>query len=121
MRKRDLERFAKLLEDERQKLFDKADRTLREDMSLDANDLPDEVDLASAEYNQAFTFRLRDRERFLLDKIERALKRIEDGSFGICDECEEVIDMRRLKARPVTTLCLRCKEDQEREERMYAS
>jgi DnaK suppressor protein len=121
MRTRELERFEKLLLEQREKLVGNADRTLKEDMAVDSNDLPDEVDLASAEYNQAFTFRLRDRERFLLNKIDQALRKIEAGSFGTCEECEEPIDPRRMKARPVTTLCIRCKEDQEREERMYAS
>ena len=121
MRKRELERFEKILIEQRDKLVGNADRTLKEEMALDSSDLPDEVDLASAEYSQAFTFRLRDRERFLLSKIDRALRKIEAGSFGVCEECEEPIDPRRLKARPVTTLCIRCKEDQEREERMYAT
>jgi len=121
MRKRDLDRFRKSLTDQLEKLVGNADRTLKEDMALDSNDLPDEVDLASAEYNQSFTFRLRDRERFLLTKVQQALRKIEEGTFGICEECEEPIDPRRMKARPVTTLCIRCKEDQEREERMYAS
>ena len=120
MRKRELERFQKLLEEQRDKLVGNADRTLKEDMAVDSNDLPDEVDLASAEYNQSFTFRLRDRERFLLNKVEQALRKIEAGTFGVCEECEEPIDPRRMKARPVTTLCIRCKEDQEREEREAA-
>ena len=121
MRKRDLDRFQKLLEETRDRLVTNADRTLKQEMNLDSSDLPDEVDLASAEYNQSFTFRLRDRERFLLTKIEQALRKIEAGTFGTCEECEEPIDPRRMKARPVTTLCLRCKEEQEREERMYAT
>ena len=120
MRKRDLERFRKSLTDQLEKLVGNADRTLKEDMALDSNDLPDEVDLASAEYNQSFTFRLRDRERFLLTKVQQALRKIEEGTFGICEECEEPIDPRRMKARPVTTLCIRCKEDQERNERDFA-
>lgn len=121
MRKRDMERFREILVEERERLLGNADKSLREDMAVDTDDLPDEVDLASAEYSQAFAFRLRDRERFLLSKVDKALAKIDEGTFGVCEECEEEIDLRRLKARPVTTLCLRCKEDQEREERWYAT
>ena len=83
------------------------------------SDLPDEMDLASSEYLQSFTFRLRGREKVFLDKIEKALRKIEDGSFGVCEECGEEISIKRLEARPETTLCIRCKEDQERMEKDY--
>jgi len=95
-------------------------QTLEEDMALDANDLPDEMDLASSEYLQSFTFRLRGREKAFLDKIDRALQKIEEGSFATCEECGEEISVKRLEARPETTLCIRCKEDQERMERDYS-
>ena len=88
-------------------------------MALDANDLPDEMDLASSEYLQSFTFRLRGREKVFLDKIEKALAKIEDGSFGVCEECGEEVSVKRLEARPETTLCIRCKEDQERMEKDF--
>jgi DnaK suppressor protein len=64
-------------------------------------------------------FRLRDREKFLLAKIDKALGRIETGGFGICEKCEEEISMKRLEARPVTTLCIRCKEEQEQKEKSF--
>lgn len=118
-KKSDLKRFKKILEDKREALVKAARESLQEDMTLDTNDLPDEMDLASSEYLQSFTFRLRGRERFFLDKIDQALKRIDDGSFGICESCEEPISLKRLEARPETTLCIRCKEDQERVERDF--
>ena len=59
----------------------------------------------------------RGREKSLLSKLDLALKKIEDGTFGICEICEEPIGKKRLEARPETTLCIKCKEDQEREER----
>ena len=77
------------------------------------------MDLASSEYLQSFTFRLRGREKVFLDKIQRALERIDEGTFGTCDECSEEISAKRLEARPETTLCIRCKEDQERVERDF--
>jgi DnaK suppressor protein len=119
MNKVQLKKFKTLLTDKRDEIVKKAKQTLEEDMTLDANDLPDEMDLASSEYLQSFTFRLRGREKVFLDKIEKALRKIEDGSFGTCEECSEEISIKRLEARPETTLCIRCKEDQERMEKDY--
>jgi DnaK suppressor protein len=119
MNKVQLKKFKTLLTEKRDEIVKKAKQTLEEDMTLDANDLPDEMDLASSEYLQSFTFRLRGREKVFLDKIEKALRKIEDGSFGICEECGEEISIKRLEARPETTLCIRCKEDQERMEKDY--
>jgi DnaK suppressor protein len=119
MKKTELKRFKKLLEEKRDALVKNAQQTIAEDMTLDANDLPDEMDLASSEYIQSFTFRLRGREKSFLDKIERALKKIEDDTFGTCESCDEEISVKRLEARPETTLCIRCKEDQERQERDF--
>ena len=119
MLKKNLERFKELLHNKRHTLIKNAKKTLNEDMSLDSNDLPDEMDLASSEYLQSFTFRLRGRERTFLAKIDKALQKIEAGTFGICERCEEEISLKRLEARPETTLCIRCKEEQEREERQF--
>jgi DnaK suppressor protein len=119
MNKAQLKKFKTLLTEKRDEIVKKAKQTLEEDMALDANDLPDEMDLASSEYLQSFTFRLRGREKAFLEKIERALVKIEEGSFGVCEECAEEISVKRLEARPETTLCIRCKEDQERQERDF--
>jgi len=120
MNKKDIKKFRDLLTSERAGLIKKANKTLTEEASLDTDELPDEIDQASAEYNQSFTFRLRDREKFYLSKIDKALSKLEDGSFGVCESCEEPISPKRIEARPVTTLCIRCKEEQEMEERSYA-
>jgi DnaK suppressor protein len=119
MNKAQLKKFKALLEAKRDEIIKKARQTLTEDMQLDASDLPDEMDLASSEYLQSFTFRLRGREKSFLDKIQKALVKIEDGTFGRCEECDEEIQVKRLEARPETTLCIRCKEDQERVEKDY--
>ena len=119
LKKSDLKRFKKILEEKREALIKAARESLQEDMTLDTNDLPDEMDLASSEYLQSFTFRLRGREKTFLTKIDKALAKIEDGSFGTCESCGEEISTKRLEARPETTLCIRCKEDQERAERDY--
>jgi DnaK suppressor protein len=119
LKKKDLKRFRDLLIAKRNGILRNAQRTLSEDMTLDADDLPDEMDLASSEYLQSFTFRLRGREKTFLKKIDHALSKIDTGTFGICEQCEEEISLKRLEARPETTLCIRCKEDQEKMEKSY--
>ena len=117
--KKELGKFKELLEEKRHAVLERARKTLTEDMTLDPNDLADEMDLAASEYIQSFEFRLRGREKSLLAKVDLALKKIEDGTFGICEVCEEPIGKKRLEARPETGLCIRCKEDQERNEKAY--
>jgi|GEM_PF-186534 len=109
MDKVQLEKFKEALEAKREEIIRRAEQTLRQDMALDADDFPDEMDLASSEYLQAFTFRLRGREKVFLTKIQKALERIGNGTFGTCEECAEPISNKRLEARPETTLCIRCK------------
>ena len=79
---------------------------------------PDLSDQASAEIDRNFMLRLKGRERKLLKKIDEALDRIDRNSFGICEKCGEEIDIRRLEARPVTTMCIECKTQQEEEEKL---
>jgi DnaK suppressor protein len=79
---------------------------------------PDLGDQATAETERSFMLRLRGRERRLLKKIENAIERIEQNTFGICDRCGNEIDIRRLEARPVTTMCIECKIQQEEEEKL---
>ena len=119
LKKKDLKRFREILLGKRADLLRNAQKTLTEDMTLDADDLPDEMDVASSEYSQSFTFRLRGRENSFLKKIDHALKKIDEGNFGICEKCAEPISLERLEARPETTPCIRCKESQERIERAY--
>jgi DnaK suppressor protein len=119
VRKRDLKKFKKILTEKKAKLLKQAQRTLTEDMQLDPNELPDEMDLASTEYLQSFTFRLRGREKTFLKKIDLALQKIEEGTFGVCESCGEPIAVKRLQARPETTMCIRCKEEQEQQEKAF--
>jgi DnaK suppressor protein len=79
---------------------------------------PDVSDQASAEADQNFSMRIRERERRLLKKIDEALDRMDKNLYGICERCEEEIPFPRLKARPVTTLCINCKTLQEQEEKI---
>jgi DnaK suppressor protein len=114
-----LNEFRQILLDERKKLVEKAAETLRHEIELSKDDMADESDLASAMTDQHLNLRLRDRERVLIEKIDLAIKRIEDGEFGICAICGDDISLNRLRARPVTTLCIACKEEQERRERLF--
>ena len=117
MKKRDLEKFRKLLTAQREDLLGNAKRTLSGDIHLDPDDFPDEIDTASSEINLAFTGRVRERERGLLKKVNEALERIEDGDYGECESCGEQIGVKRLTARPVAELCIDCKSEQEKLER----
>src|SRR5438552_15347194 len=121
LKKKELKRFREILQQKKAEILKNAKRTLNEDMTLDSDDLPDEMDLASSEYLQSFTFRLRGREKSFLDKINRALERVDDGTFGVCEQCGEEISIKRLEARPEATLCIRCKEDQERAEKDFSA
>lgn len=120
MKKKDIDRFKKLLAERRQAIIDSADNMREQGMGFDPEDLPDEVDLASTEAGQSLNLRLRDRELVLLKKIDKTLKKIDDGEFGVCERCGEEIGVKRLEARPVTDLCIRCKEEQERVEKGFA-
>ncbi len=80
--------------------------------------LPDVSDQASAEADQNFSLRIREREQRLIKKIDEALDRINQNTYGICERCEEEIPYPRLKARPVTTLCINCKTLEEQEEKI---
>ncbi len=79
---------------------------------------PDMGDQASAEIERSFMLRLRTREQKLLQKIDSALEKIEQGTFGNCESCGEEIGIERLNARPVTSMCIECKTAQEEEEKL---
>ena len=83
----------------------------------DQSSFPDPTDQASVETDRNFDLRIKDRERKLIKKIDQAIERIKDGSFGECESCGGTISVKRLQARPVTTLCIECKTAQEQEER----
>jgi DnaK suppressor protein len=116
MNKEGLAFFKELLNERLKVLFGEAEKTVT-DMTNDKNVFPDPTDRAYQETERNFELRIRDRERKLILKIKEALARIEDGTFGICEECGADISEERLKARPVTTLCIKCKETAEAEEK----
>ena len=115
--KKKLEFFKKLLNERIDELLSQANETVS-GMTSHKENLPDPSDRATLESDRNFTLRIRDRERKLIGKIKEALERIEQGTYGICEDCGEEISTERLKARPVTTLCIDCKKSQETEERV---
>ena len=116
MNHRQLRLFQRLLTVRRQELLDEAERTVG-GMTDSKENFPDPTDRASLESNRNAMLRIRDRERKLIAKIDEALQRIADGTYGLCEACDGPIGLERLRARPVTTLCFDCKSDQEAQER----
>ncbi len=117
LNKKQLAQFKVQLKQWRQELDEGLTQTLH---SMHANDqvaFPDPTDQASMETDRNFDLRIRDRERKLIKKIDQAMVRIKEGSFGSCEGCGADIGVKRLQARPVTTYCIDCKTAQEQEER----
>lgn len=114
----ELDHFRFLLNEKREQILG-ANESSRKPPVADQDKLPDEVDLATAEYEAAFEYRLRDREKYLLQKIDKALKRIDSGEYDECESCGSVISKKRLLARPEATLCIVCKEEQEQIEKGF--
>ncbi|MEW5909176.1 MAG: RNA polymerase-binding protein DksA [Thermodesulfobacteriota bacterium] len=112
MKKKDVEFFKKLLSERLTDLLSQVDDTVS-DMTNIKETFPDPTDRASLEADRNFMLRIRDRESKLIKKIKKALERIENGTFGICESCGEEISIKRLKARPVTTQCINCKTKEE--------
>jgi DnaK suppressor protein len=112
MKQEDLDYFKDLLTNRLDELLSQADDTVS-DMNDPKDNFPDPTDRASYEADRNFELRIRDREHKLIKKVKKALDRIENGTFGICEKCGEDIAIERLKARPVTTLCIECKTKEE--------
>jgi len=113
-----LDHFRGILSNWKRDLMEEVDRTMTH-MKDEAANPPDPNDRATLESEFALELRTRDRERKLIRKIEEALSRIEDGSYGYCVETGEPIGVKRLEARPVATLCIEAQERRERREKQY--
>ena len=102
----------------RESILDESRETL-EHMQEETQNIPDMADRASAEADRALELRTRDRQRKLISKIDAALRRIQDGSYGYCEQSGEPISLRRLEARPTATLSLAAQEEHERREKVH--
>ncbi|MCB1970807.1 MAG: RNA polymerase-binding protein DksA [Geminicoccaceae bacterium] len=118
MNPRQVEYFRRKLNEWRDEILKGSGATLKQ-LQQEENRLPDASDWASADAQRNFELRTRDRERKLLSKIEAALERIEDGSYGYCEDTMEPIGVRRLQARPIATLSIEAQEKHEKRERAY--
>ncbi|MBM9613900.1 RNA polymerase-binding protein DksA [Desulfobulbus rhabdoformis] len=116
MEEKDLLRFKERLEDMKSEINTDVEQTLT-DMTSQNGNIPDPNDRATVESDRSFELRIRGRERRLMEKIEEALSRIEDGSYGVCAGCGEDIALKRLEARPVAKFCIDCKTSQEQREK----
>lgn len=117
MRRREIVRFRSVLESQLASLVGHGEQVVHELVGSGGEEIPDPNDRATREEGRNWSLRLGDRDRKLIGKIEGALARIEDGTFGICVSCGKAIDPARLRARPVTDLCIACKTEAERSER----
>jgi DnaK suppressor protein len=111
-------KFKSLFETEKNRLLFSG-RAVNDTFTVQTDDLMDELDFSSFEIENQMRMRLATRETLYLKKIDEALERIKAGTFGECEECEEEIELRRLEARPTTTLCVACKETAERVEKLH--
>jgi DnaK suppressor protein len=119
MNAKQLEYFRLKLLDWRQSLLEESQQTL-DSMRDPQRDVSDEAERASRETEISFELRTRDRYRKLLRKIDQAINRIEDGSYGYCEETGEPIGLQRLEARPIATLSIEAQERRELLERQYS-
>ena len=120
MDQKKFEFYRKLLNDRLVALVEEANRSVG-DLTEQKLNLPDAIDLATEETNRDFSIRLKDRERKLIYKIKKALERLDEGTYGVCEVCGEDINERRMIARPVTTHCIDCKTEAETQERIRGS
>lgn len=118
MNERQREYFRRKLTGWRDDILRESKETLQH-LQDDNINLPDMADRASSETDRAIELRARDRQRKLISKIDAALKRLDDGSYGYCEESGEPISLRRLDARPIATLSIEAQERHERRERVY--
>jgi DnaK suppressor protein len=116
MDRRVLEKCREELQHQMDELLAGAGKTVSDMTTVLEENFPDPTDRALLESNRNFTLRIRDRERKLLAKVKDAIKRIDGGTFGICEGCGGEIDEKRLIARPMTTMCIDCKTVAEEEE-----
>jgi DnaK suppressor protein len=117
MRTREVERYRTLLEEQLSQLVGHGEKTVHEMVGEGTEEIPDPNDRATVEEERNWSLRLRDRDRKLIGKIRDALARLDAGTFGRCSGCGRAISPARLRARPVTDLCIDCKTEAERAER----
>jgi DnaK suppressor protein len=117
MRRREVDRYRILLEEQLAALVGQGEKAVHQMVGAGGEEIPDPNDRATAEQERNWELRLRDRDRRLISKVKEALARLDSGTFGTCTACGRAISPARLRARPVTDLCIACKTEAERAER----
>lgn len=121
MNAKDLSKLKNILLRERARLLNAASSSRKTDFAIATDDLADEADLTSVELSQGVVFTLREKEQKTLAEIDEALQRMEDGSYGKCEECDEQIGAKRLHIFPTARLCIVHQEEEEKKKKFYAA
>ena len=121
MKKERLEHYREILNGKLEELLNGAEKAVNGMSDAKEENFPDPGDRASHETDRNFLLRVKDRERKLISKVKEAMERIDDGTYGICEQCGEEIGAKRLEVRPVTTSCIECKKEEEEQEKQRSS
>lgn len=115
------QKLKKIMLGERQRLLNNSSTSRKNEFAISSEDLADEADLTSVELSQGVVFTLREKEQRTLAEIDNALQRIEEGTYGLCEDCEEPIAVKRLELNPTARLCVKHQEDLEKRKKMFAA
>jgi len=121
MNAKDLAKLKKILLAERARLLNTAASSRKSEFSIATDDLADEADLTSVELSQGVVFTLREKEQKTMAEIDEALQRMEDGSYGRCEDCDQDIGAKRLEIFPTARLCITHQEEEEKKRKFYAA
>ncbi|MGZ3693028.1 MAG: TraR/DksA family transcriptional regulator [Bdellovibrionota bacterium] len=119
MNTKDLAKMKKKLLAEKERLLTSAAVSRKQEFTIATDDLADETDLTSVELSQGVVFTLREKEQRTLAAIDEALQRMEEGTYGLCEECEDEIGSRRLEIYPTARLCITHQEEQEEKQKKF--
>jgi DnaK suppressor protein len=117
-KKKVFEKIRKGLHEKKKLILAGANEAITSKLGGQSGNLPELGDQATVEIDSNFLLRLKGREKRLLTKIDQALERIDKGTYGVCEECGQAIGLKRLEARPVTSMCIECKTEEEEREKM---
>lgn len=121
MNAKETTKLKKILLAERARLLNTATASRKNEFAIQTDDLADEADLTSVELSQGVVFTLREKEQKTLAEIDEALQRMEDGTYGCCEECDEQIGAKRLEIFPTARLCITHQEEQEKKKKFFAA
>jgi len=121
MQAKEIAKMKKRLLAEKQRLLNTAAESRKKEFSIATDDLADEADLTSVERSQGIVFTLREKEQKTLAEIDEALQRMDEGTYGLCEECEDDIGAKRLEIYPTARLCITHQEEEEKKKKFYVA